>query len=148
MKSLFARASAGLNLTPGERALLKLVKGIVLTALAAAFTAACQLLGSNFGKVDAKTVAEVAGVTFGVAVCNALEKWASAQGDEPLSVVFGVAANKLDGLNPAKTLASPLPLTVQAPPPPVNVQVAPMTSGTIPVDPASISVTSTTVAGS
>jgi hypothetical protein len=59
--SLFARAVNGDNVSPGERALLKLVQGLIVTALAAACTAAAQFLSAS-SVVDWRKVASVAGV--------------------------------------------------------------------------------------
>lgn len=86
--NLFQRAYAGLNLTPGERAALKLWKGFLLTAVAAGLAAGVQALSAS-GAIDWRKVAAVAAVAFGTSLAFAFEKYFTAQGDAPLAALAG-----------------------------------------------------------
>jgi hypothetical protein len=85
MMSLFARARAYLNLTPGERAFLKLLGGIAGTAVVAAILAAAQVLaGTPPNQVSWQVVLHVAAGAFLAALWTALAKYYKAYGDPPL----------------------------------------------------------------
>lgn len=81
-KGIFARAKAGLNLTPGERAALKAREGIVIAAALAGLTAVVPYLTS--GTVNWQTVAKVFAVAAVPAFAYALNKYWTAQGDTAL----------------------------------------------------------------
>ena len=105
--SLFSKANAGLSLTPGERAALKLVQGFILAGLVAALPVLAQLLAAQ--TVNWSDVARIAGGTFAVAVLMAVAKWFSAQGDTPLDAPLAAVAENAatqiataTGLNAAK----------------------------------------------
>ena len=124
--SLFSKANAGLNLTPGERAALKLVQGFILAGLVAALPVLAQLLAAQ--TINWADVARIAGGTFGVAVLMAVAKWFSAQGDSPLDAPLAAiaenAATQLataTGLNAAKVpLVEPSPVPVADPSAPAS----------------------------
>lgn len=78
--SLFARAAAGLNLTPGERAFLKLAKGVLWVAVVAALGVAMPLISSGHFTLNAATAQAIVGAG-AVAGLSALEKLFSAKGD-------------------------------------------------------------------
>ena len=115
--SIFAKSAAGLNLTPGERAALKLVQGFILAGIVAALPVLAQLLAAQ--TVNWADVARLAGGTFATAVLMAVAKWFSAQGDAPLAIVAENAATQIAvaaGLNAAKVpLVEPTLPTTDAP---------------------------------
>lgn len=84
-KSMFARASAGLNLTPGERAALKAVQGIIVSALVAGAVAVLPYLTG--ATVDWATVLHVFAAAVVASLALAVNKYWTAQGDPPLAVV-------------------------------------------------------------
>jgi hypothetical protein len=86
---VFARASAYQNLSPLERAALKLLGGVALAGVLAAASAVAQLLGGRSPlQVDWLVAGQVALVAFVVGCCNAISKFYKAQGD-PLLVMGG-----------------------------------------------------------
>ena len=85
MFSLFSQAHAGANLTPGQRAFLKLVQGFVLAGIVAAVPIFSLAMAQQ--SVDWGQVLRNAASAFAVAFLLALYKFASAQGDAPLAQV-------------------------------------------------------------
>lgn len=82
MGSIFARAGAGMNLTPLERAALRALEGLAATAVVAAITAAAPLLaGATVNWSNVAHVALAAGIT---AALLAVLKYAKSFGDAPL----------------------------------------------------------------
>jgi len=82
MGKLMQRARAYAALTPGERALLRLIEGLLATALVAALPILADALARqsvNWGDVGRAALA--AGAT---AALLALSKYLKAQGDPPL----------------------------------------------------------------
>ena len=119
--NLFARSRAQLNLSPGERAFLKLIEGFVVAGVVAALPIVAQLLAQQ--SVNWADVARLAGGTFAVAALMAAAKYYKAQGDIPLEETIALAAGKVahatgTGMNDVKVLATPLPTI---PTPPTNV---------------------------
>ena len=84
--TLFARARARAPLTPGERALLRLIEGLACAALVAALPVVANALGH--GAVRWDDVGRAALAAAGVAVLLALAKYARAQGDPALGAVI------------------------------------------------------------
>ncbi len=85
--NLFQRAFSGANLTPGERALLKLLQGFLLAGVQSALLLAPSLIALNSGQVTLATGAF--GMMLGAfvhGVIAAYQKYASAKGDSPLPV--------------------------------------------------------------
>ncbi len=83
MRDVMRRALAYQGLTPGERAVLRLVEGLACTALVAALPIVADALSRqsvNWGDVGRAALA--AGVT---AALLALSKYLRAQGDPPLT---------------------------------------------------------------
>ena len=78
--TLLARAAAGLALTPGERALLKLAKGILFTIVVAMLGVAMPLISSGHLTLNSATIQAIIGAG-AVAGLSALEKLFSAKGD-------------------------------------------------------------------
>jgi hypothetical protein len=93
--TLFARARAYAPLTPGERALLRLIEGLACAALVAALPVVADALGR--GPVRWDDVARAALAAAAVAVLLALAKYARAQGDPALGTVLAEVAGALDG---------------------------------------------------
>ena len=84
--TLFARARARAPLTPGERALLRLIEGLACAALVAALPVVAGALGH--GPVRWDDVGRAALAAAAVAVLLALAKYARAQGDPALGMVI------------------------------------------------------------
>lgn len=101
MFGLFSFSWDGKNLTPGQRALIKLVKGLIVTAIIAAAPIIAPALSGSTPVVWAD-VLRTAGAAAAVAVLLAIDKYATAQGDAPLGTLAGQAADALSakfGLN-------------------------------------------------
>jgi len=97
MRNIMRRAVAYQGLTPGERALLRLLEGLACTALIAALPIVADALsrqGVNWGDVGRAALA--AGVT---AALLALSKYLRAQGDPPLigEITAGMTDHPMTG---------------------------------------------------
>ena len=79
MRDLFARASAYEQLTPAERAILRLLEGLVCAGLVAALPILASALGHT--QVNWGDVARAALSAGAVAMLLALAKYARAHGD-------------------------------------------------------------------
>ena len=106
--SIFAKAHKGINLSPAERALLKLVEGFIVAGIVAALPTIPMLLGQ--ANIDWAAVGRIALGTFATAALMAAVKYLKAQRDmplaEPLAAVLTGAAQQVaarTGLNDAKT---------------------------------------------
>lgn len=90
---IFTRAYNGLNLSPGERAFLKVFQSLLYTAFIAGLLAVYTLLsGSNtpdWGKVFYTGLGAVV-----VSFLQGLSKYFTAQNDPPLATVIGFAAEQ------------------------------------------------------
>lgn len=80
--NLFAQAAQNLPLSPAERALLRFVKGLIVTAIAAGMTAAAPFVfvGPN-QTVDWHQVLTVGLSVFGVTLFNTIMKYFTAHAD-------------------------------------------------------------------
>ena len=101
--NLFQKAQAGLNLTPGERALLKLLQGFATAGVAAVVAAVPAVMAQQAGKpqITWGLVLFVAGI-FVHGFMAAWQKYVSARGDQPLATAIGSVSSALDaafGLN-------------------------------------------------
>jgi|SRR5579885_371357 len=102
--NLFARALAGDNLTPFERAALKLLEGLACAAAVAVLPIIADALSSH-DAVDWTAIARTALAAAAVAVLLAFVKYCKAHGDDPLLQVAGQAAqNEADSLSAANGL--------------------------------------------
>lgn len=108
--NLFARSNQGLNLTPGERAFLRLIELCVLAGLITAATAIVPLLAN--GVPDWQTVYHVALPAFCMAALGAFVKFYNAKGDKPLPDPTVVA-----GMLPVTPPPAPAPTPDPAPAP-------------------------------
>lgn len=108
--TLFARARAYAPLTPGERALLRLIEGLACAALVAALPVVADALGH--GSVRWDDVVRTALAAAGVAVLLALAKYARAQGDPALGTAIAEVAGALTS-HPA---TGPAPSAANTPP--------------------------------
>ncbi len=93
MSSLLRRARAYASLTPGERALLKLLEGLACAALVAALPTISTALAT--GSVNWAGVARTALAASTVAVLLALAKYAKAHADPALGAAPDTAATAL-----------------------------------------------------
>jgi len=82
--NVFARSWQGLNLSPGERAFVKLAEGWVITALLAGAAIVYQLLMS--GNADYAFILRASGGAALLSLLLAFKKYLSAQSDLPLPV--------------------------------------------------------------
>lgn len=82
---MFARASKSANLTPAERAVLKLIEGVVLSALVAGIQAVVPFLATRtLTWADLGAALHTFAIAFLVSLFAALLKYAKAFGDPPL----------------------------------------------------------------
>lgn len=85
--NVFQRNFLGLNLSPAQRAFIKVVKGAVISALFAGLAAVVQFL--LLPTINWHAVLLIGGGTIGTTLAFALDKYFSAQGDTPLATVAG-----------------------------------------------------------
>lgn len=91
--NIFQKAQQGLNLTPGQRAFLKLLEGLGVAFLVAATPVVADALSSH-GTVVWSDALRTALATGAVAVILSIIKYAKAQGDSPLlSVIEGLGTS-------------------------------------------------------
>ena len=83
--TVFAKAQNNLNLTPGERAFLKLVEGFVVAGIVAALPIISQALAAQ--SINWAQLLRTAAATCSVAALLAVTKYLKAQNDPPLSTV-------------------------------------------------------------
>jgi hypothetical protein len=83
--NVFAKAQNNLNLTPGERAVLKLVEGFVVAGIVAALPVISQALAAQ--SINWAQMFRTAAATCSVAALLAVIKYLKAQNDPPLSTV-------------------------------------------------------------
>lgn len=91
--NIFQRAHAGLNLSPEERAFLKLVQGFVITGLVAALGTLATVV-SNGATLHDAVIATI--VAFAVGVILAAAKYFSANGQAPLATVLQGVADSIE----------------------------------------------------
>lgn len=80
--NIFTRSFKGLNLTPGERAFMKLSEGWLATAIGTGGAVGYQLLVT--GSHDYTRIGLVAGGAASLSLFNAIKKYLAAQTDLPL----------------------------------------------------------------
>ena len=123
--TVFQRAHLGLNLTPQERAFLKLVQGLLWTGLIAAVGVLANLLVSGALAFNQTTLIAVS-TAAAVAIFNSLHKLSSASGDPLLTTVVGAVESVFGHYLPLHQQSSPAPV---APVAPVAAPVAPAADG-------------------
>lgn len=96
--SIFARAHANLNLTPAERAFLKLAEGFLAAGLIAALPVIAQALAAQH--IDWAQALRTAVATYAVAVLLAIAKYLKAQNDPPLAATAAVIEQAADASIP------------------------------------------------
>lgn len=126
MGNIFSLARAGANLTPGERAFVKLVEGWLIVGLGSALLALGTELSSPHP--DWPTTLKYMGVAFATATLFAAVKYFKAQGDAPL-------ASALDTLAKGISDYGNKPAMVPAGLPPVNVNTGTSTVALFTTDP-------------
>lgn len=96
--NIFAKASAGLPLTPAQRAFLRLLEGFFMTG----FVVAVQTfaLYSSEGYVDWANVAHTALIAGAVAFLLAVAKYYKSHGDVLVSTLASTAAGALESATP------------------------------------------------
>lgn len=118
--NIFLKAWNGLNLSPGQRAFLKVVQGLIIGGLLAAFLAIAQYFYSN-GAVNWRSVLDVALVAFLMSVGYGLSKYFSAQGDAPIATALTELTDAADKAINADLSRGPDPLQG---PQPITLPVA------------------------
>lgn len=113
MATLFRRAHAYANLTPAERALLKLLEGLACAALVAALPIVADALARE--SVVWPDIGRAALAAAAVAVLLALTKFAKAHGDPALADALAAVAANLPAPAPAAP-AVPIPTTSEGVP--------------------------------
>src|SRR5712692_1175259 len=83
MFQVFSRSWQGKNLSPGERAAMKLVGGVLFTAVGAGVLVAIQLLAT--GNHDFKYIGLVVGGAAAKTLWDTVKKYNAAQSDLPLA---------------------------------------------------------------
>ena len=111
--TVFQRAHLGLNLTPQERAFLKLVQGLLWTGLIAAVGVLGNLLVSGAFAFNQTTLIAVS-TAASVAILNSLHKLSSASGDPLLAAAVGVAESVFGQYLPLHQQSSPTPVAAPA----------------------------------
>jgi hypothetical protein len=81
--NIFQKAAANLNLTPGERALLKTLQSLAITALITAFLTIASFLGLP-GAINVHDLVYVVFVAVLFSLGHGIAKVVTANGDEPL----------------------------------------------------------------
>jgi hypothetical protein len=93
--NLFQRAWQGLDLAPEERAMLKLLKYTIFSAIITAGTAVLPFISTgeapNLGRIEI-----VGFATFAFTILAALDKYATSHGDVALSTVTQTAEKALE----------------------------------------------------
>lgn len=100
--NIFQRAQQGLNLTPAQRAFLKLVEGLVIAAIVTSIPIIGSAVATHLkeGSVDWGSIALFSLGTFSTVFAAAVVKYCKAHGDSPLAqLVGGVAQNVEDRLS-------------------------------------------------
>lgn len=121
MFSLFAQSRAGANLSPGQRALLKLIQGFVIAGIVAAWPVISQALAQQ--TIDWPQLLRNAGYAFAVAFFMAIYKYCSAQGDPPLQPLANAALDVATAIEQHADIPYPNPLPFNAPTPPAPAEV-------------------------
>lgn len=107
LRTLFSRARANLALTPSERALLKLLQGLLITFVVAVCTQVSALASTGALRLDHNTLLLLAGS--GVAsVLAALHKLSSASGDPLLSAVVSAIESEAGKYVPLHQQSAPV----------------------------------------
>lgn len=105
--NIFQKAFAGVNLTPGERALLKLLQGFATAGVVSLLLAVPAVLSAKAGD-PAITTASV-GVMVGAFVHGFLAAWqkyVSAKGDAPLAGAISAVDTAVGARLPSVAVAS------------------------------------------
>lgn len=101
--TIFSRARQNLSLTPAERSLLKLLEGLVITAVVAICTQVSALATTGGLDFNHQTLLLLAGSGV-AAVLTALHKLSSASGDPLLAAVVGAVESEAARLLPSLPL--------------------------------------------
>jgi hypothetical protein len=80
--NMFAKANAGMSLSPLQRAILRFVEGAIVATAVSMLPALSAALANQ--APDWASVGKTALATFAVVVLLAMSKWAKAHGDAPL----------------------------------------------------------------
>ncbi|MGH2515039.1 MAG: hypothetical protein ACRDHP_05230, partial [Ktedonobacterales bacterium] len=81
--NIFAKANNNLNLTPAQRAFLKLIEGFFVAGIVAVLPVISQALAAQ--TINWALILRTAAATFSVAALLAVTKYLKAQNDPPLS---------------------------------------------------------------
>jgi hypothetical protein len=117
--NIFARSWQGLNLSPGERAFVKLAEGWLITALLAGSAIVYQLLMS--GNADYAFILRSAGGAALLSALLAFKKYLAAQSDLPLPTAsLATQATDVAIMEAQKIVPQPQPAQAPQPVPPMT----------------------------
>lgn len=102
--SIFSKAAQGLNLTPAQRAFLKLLKGWFYTALGTGIITGSQYVMGT-AVIDWQKLLYIVGTGVLLSILSALDKFWSSQGDTPLALATEAAIQKVQALPPPQSSA-------------------------------------------
>ncbi len=92
--SIFSQAWQGVNLTPAQRAFLKVFQGLVITAVTAGLLAGAQYVATN-GTINWHNLLYLVLGAIVVTLGSGLSKYFTAQGDAPLAMVTDNATSAI-----------------------------------------------------
>ena len=98
--NIFSKAAQGLNLSPAQRAFLKLLKGWFYTALSTGIMAGAQYLLNN-QQINWMALLYIASGAFLLSILGALDKYWTAQGDTPIAVLSDAIMQRVQGALPS-----------------------------------------------
>ena len=106
MIELFKKAQANLNLTPGQRAVLKTLQSLLLAAITAGVLAAGGYLMAP-GMIDTQRLIDIiiAAVVFSFA--HGVAKYVTAQGDAPLGDAIELVTQAMEQRIPLQSVPPP-----------------------------------------
>ncbi len=136
--NIFSKAAQGLNLTPAQRAFLKLLKLWFYTALSAGVMAGAQYLLNN-QQVNWQALIYITGGAFLLSLFGALDKYWTAQGDLPLSLLTEAGIQRVQQLQeraPVAQLQQAQSLPAQQAPEPIVLQPRQQSVPQVPFPPA------------
>ena len=107
--NIFAKAAQGLNLSPAERAFLKLLKGWFYTALGTGIITGSQYVMGT-AVIDWQKLLYIVGTGVLLSILSALDKFWSSQGDTPLALATEAAIQKVQTLPPPQSSAISAPV--------------------------------------
>jgi uncharacterized membrane protein len=104
--NLFQKAAANLNLTPGERALLKTLQSLLITAIIAGLIAGATYL-NNPEPINWQHLGYIVIIAIVFSFAHGIAKFITAQGDTPLGVAIESVVEGVEKRLPATDSQKP-----------------------------------------